>query len=327
MKEKYFLGISFVLSWGIELVLILTGHTKDAMFSYLSPLIVLAPALAILVTKYAIKEPLWMNFWLKPEGRGTVKYSLIGWLAPVLLVVVGTGFYFLIFRDNFDSSMSSYIAALQEKDEALKEFNNNEIRDTLIYNILLNIPLAPFLNLFTCVGEEVSWRGYFLNMLCNKHPKWRAVLIDGIVWGIWYFPLVIGMGLFYGKDYAGYPFIGCLSTLVYCMVMGTIYSYLTIKTNSCIPAILANACVSTMTPVGSVFLKDPDRVGVFLNYMPTSIIGGIGFILTALVLMYFFIKDRIGPEPIKLPGVSNKNYSGTSMKQRMQNEHLKRNRS
>lgn len=328
MKEKYFLGISFVLAWGIELILILTKHTGDGIFSFTYPLIVLVPALAVLITKYTIKEPLWMNFWLKPEGRKTVKYSIIGWLTPVVLIALGTVMYFVIFSDNFDASMSAQIEYLREGSGGLKDYTDADIRSTLYLQILLNVVMAPFYNILTSVGEEVSWRGYYLNMLCEKYEKWKAVCISGLVWGIWYLPLVISAGLFYGKDYPGYPVIGCICALIYYIVLGTFYSYLTIKTHSCIPSILANACVASMSGVGTLFFKNADDVSVFFNPMPTSVIGGIGFIITAAVLLYLFAKGRIESEEsqVKVVPFKKKSVVSGSLKSRTQNEHLRRDR-
>lgn len=332
MKVKYYLGITFVLSWGIELALILFGN-NSAFFGLMLPLAFIAPALAVFITKYVIKEPLWMNFWLKPEGRKTIRYSLFAWLVPFVLCLIGTACYFLLFSDNFDWNMTTQISAMRKDStmaEQLKELSNQEIRSKLFIGILINLLMAPLGNMLTSVGEEMGWRGYFLNMLCDKYSKWRAVLISGVVWGIWYFPLVIGMGLFYGKDYTGYPVIGCICVIVYCVVLGTLYSYLTIKTHSCIPAILANASVNAMSVIGELFLKDTKHINNFFNYTPASVVGGIGFILVAAVLFYFFVKGKVEPESIKVEVFTDKDktkiQTAGSMKQKMQNEHLRRNR-
>lgn len=301
VKETGYLFLTFLISWGMQLVLILTNHTQDGIFNAVYPMIMLTPALAVLATKYAIKEPLWVDFWLKPDGRKTILYSIIGWLGPVALIALGAVVFFLIFPEQFDSGMTAQIAYLREgASDGLKEFSDKQIVDTLKYQIVLNIILAPFYNFLICVGEEVGWRGYYLQMLCDKYPKWKAVLINGTVWGIWYFPMVIGMDLFYGRDYVGYPFVGCIATLIYCIVLGTIYAFLTIRTQSCIPAIFANGCLASMSGVATLFLKDSSSVSVFLNPMPTSIIGGIGFIIVAGIIWYFLVKDKVQPAEQKV---------------------------
>lgn len=325
MKEKGFLILTFLVSWGIQLALILTDNMRNGMSNAIYIMIMLTPTLAVFVTKYATKEPLWDNLWLKTEGRKTIQYSILGWLGPVVLIAVGCVIFFLIFNNQFDPAMTETVANLRKYNDGLPELSDKEIIRTLRVQIMFNILMAPFYNFFACVGEEIGWRGYFLNKLCEKYPKWKAVLIDGVVWGIWYFPMVIGIGLNYGKDYAGYPVVGCICTLIYCVVLGTIYAFLTIKTHSCIPAILANACVASMSGVGTLFMKDSESVGVFLNPMPTSIIGGIGFVVVAAVILCYFIKDKIEPAPAKEEAVNYSKKSDSqnkSLKSRLQNEHL-----
>lgn len=301
MKEKAFIGYTFLISWGIAIALAATGHTKDGMFNLLYPLIMLAPALSVLITKYTIKEPLWVNFWLRPQGRKTLPYTLLGWLGPFVLILLGGALYFLIFRDKFDWNMTEQIQYLRDgMDGGLEEFTDKSIKDKLILQIFLNILFAPLYNLFTCVGEEVGWRGYFLNMLCDKHPKWRAVLINGVTWGIWYFPLVV-MGMFYGAKYPGYPVIGCLAVLVYCVALGSIYSFLTLKTNSCIPAIFANACFASLNGMWMLFMKGQKEADVFVNPTITSPIGGWAVLAAAAIIFVFLAKDRVQPAPCAFP--------------------------
>lgn len=302
MKERAFIGYTFLISWGIEIALIATGHTKDGIFDLMFPLIMLAPALSVLITKYTIKEPLWVHFWLRPEGRKTLPYTLFGWLGAFLLILLGGALYFVLFRDRFDWSMAEQIQYLRgEIDGGLKEYTDAVIRERLMQQIFLNVLLAPLYNLFTCVGEEVGWRGYFLNMLCDRHPKWRAVLINGLTWGIWYFPLVM-LGMFYGKEYPGYPITGCLAVLIYCVALGSIYSFLTLKTNSCIPAIFANACFASLNGMWLLFMKGQEEAGVFVNPTLTSPIGGWSVLAAAAVIFALLAKDKVQPADTAFSG-------------------------
>ena len=337
MKERLFLIVAFLISWGIELALLLTGHVDDAIYNWISPLIAFGPALAVLVTKYVIKEPLGMNLWFKPEGRKTLKYVLAGWFGPLIPIAVGVCVYFLIFHNQFDSGMGAMIESLRGQND-LSSYSDAQIRSTLYRTIIINILMSPFYNIFTCVTEEFGWRGYLLNALCEHHPKWRAVLLNGVLWGIWYIPLA-AMQTFAGKSYDGNLVLGVIYLVVYAMiysiVFAAIYSYLTLKTHSCVPAILANACITSMGNVGLLFMKEQGKVNTYLNPTNTSIIGGIGFILLAVLIFYLLAKDKVEPAPMK-EEVANmkrmdevakraKNRSG-SLKSHTQNEHLKEGR-
>lgn len=302
MKERIFLLLACLISWGIELTLLLTGHIDDEIFNLISPLISCAPALAVLITKYVIKEPLNMNLWFKPEGRKTGRYVLAGWFGPVVLIAAGVVVYFIIFQNQFDPDMSGMIAFQRSMDNKLDSYSDAQLRQALYLNIGINMVLAPFYNMFTCIPEEFAWRGYYLNALCERYSRFRAVLINGVMWAVWYIPLV-AMKTFGVKGYKGnvtediiYLFV---YTLIYSIVYSALYSYLTLKTHSCIPAILANASVAAMGSAGRHFLKKPDNIARYLNPTNTSVIGGIAFIIAAAVILYLLAKNRVHSEPMK----------------------------
>ena len=330
MKQKLFLGITFILCWGIELGLILTGHVDDKVYDLMIPLVMLAPALVVLITKLTIKEPLGMNLWFKPQGRKTLLYIIIGWFAPVLLIALGTAFYFLLKPGMFDAKMAAYIADLRaETTDGLKEYTDASIRGILKQEIVINIIMAPLSNILICLPEEFAWRGYYLNMLCEKHPRWRAVLINGAVWGLWYLPLVIGMGLFYGKEYTGYPVLGCIGALLYCIVTGCCYSFLTLKTQTCIPAAFASSIVASIGTVGILFTKHPGKLHAFISYYPNALPGGIGFLIAAAVIFYFLYKDKIQPAPARekaltqqISGSKEAEHQGKSLRSHLDNPNL-----
>lgn len=311
MKERLFLILAFFISWGIELVLFLTGHVNDTIYNLVSPLIAFGPALAVIITKYVIKEPLGINLWFKPEGRKTGRYIILGWFGPVLLIAIGVIVYFVIFQNQFDGGMQAMIESIRGDGNNVKDLTDADIRQTLWLNIGLNVIMAPYYNVFTCVPEEFAWRGYFLNALCERYSKWKAVLLNGVVWGIWYIPLM-ALNLFYGREFDGNMVMSVVYVLAYSMaytlVFNLIYSFLTIKTHTCIPAILANACVASVGIAGRLFLKNPNQMNLYLNPTNTSVIGGIGFIFAAAVIFYFLKKERIQPEAMR-PEVAAYNES------------------
>lgn len=44
------------------------------------------------------------------------------------------------------------------------------------------------------LGEEVGWRGFFLNELEKKHGLLKAAVITGLFWSLWHFPLILVSG-------------------------------------------------------------------------------------------------------------------------------------
>ncbi|MFH1347935.1 MAG: CPBP family intramembrane glutamic endopeptidase [Candidatus Margulisiibacteriota bacterium] len=53
---------------------------------------------------------------------------------------------------------------------------------------LLSYIIVIITSLPIMFGEEYGWRGYLLPTLTEQHGKIRAVIIVGIVWGLWHVP-------------------------------------------------------------------------------------------------------------------------------------------
>ena len=79
-----------------------------------------------------------------------------------------------------------------------------------------------------------------------------ALLLSGLIWGLWHAPLTV-MGHNYGVGYPGYPFMGIFAMCLFCIAMGIILSYVTIKTKSCIPAIMGHGTLNGFASAGLMF--------------------------------------------------------------------------
>lgn len=60
---------------------------------------------------------------------------------------------------------------------------------------------------FAALGEEAGWRGYMMPKMIKLWGVRKAVVIGGILWGIWHWPLTC-VGHNFGVKYFGYPFTG-----------------------------------------------------------------------------------------------------------------------
>ena len=118
-----------------------------------------------------------------------------------------------------------------------------------------------------------------------------ALFINGVIWGLWHAPLTM-MGHNYGVGYRGFPFLGIFAMCLFCIVMGIILSYVTIKTGSCIPAVIGHGTLNGFAAVSIYFTSLQNPYNVFLGPAPTGLIGGAGFILLAVVLLYHLNKEE-----------------------------------
>ena len=143
---------------------------------------------------------------------------------------------------------------------------------------------------FPAFGEEWGWRGYLMPKLCEVMSKPAAVVVGGVIWGLWHAPLTIS-GHNFGVDYPGYPFVGILLMCVLCVADNAFLTLLTEKTGSIYPAsffhMLNNNCSMLVflsifgSPQAVEAANGIPTVQAFLTIMlpPTVLLGVGSFIL------------------------------------------------
>ena len=70
-----------------------------------------------------------------------------------------------------------------------------------------------------------------------------------------------------------------------CIVLGTLFSYITLKTKSCWPAVFAHGMMNGTASVGVIFLADPMVYDRFVGPVPTGIIGAAAYIVVAVCIV------------------------------------------
>lgn len=112
----------------------------------------------------------------------------------------------------------------------------------------------------------------------------KAVIIGGILWGMWHWPLTY-VGHNFGIGYFGYPYTGFAAMCVMCIFMGIILTYVTCKSGSIWPAVFLHAVNNASPSVLQYFINyeklggwRSDSVVLFLiSFLPMMIIGGFIF--------------------------------------------------
>lgn len=253
-----------VTSFTAEETLVNTALTAVLMFF---------PAIGVLITRIVTREG-FKNSMLRLNLKGNVRYYLIGWLGPMALTLIGTIIYFAMCPSEF--TLASYKTAMETAPMPPAVM--------LVVQVLL-ILMAPLLNLVPCFGEEWGWRGYLLPKVAQRMKFLPTVLFTGIIWGIWHAPIIIA-GHNYGINYPGYPWWGIIAMCVFCIVAGTLFSYITLKTRSCWPAVLAHGALNGTASIGVLFLADPMAYDRFIGPVPTGIIGALAYIVVAVWIVY-----------------------------------------
>jgi membrane protease YdiL (CAAX protease family) len=283
-----FLGLAFVITYLYEIFVIanVVGKPEYASVStLLISTVMFIPAICVVLTRLITKEG-FKDAWILPNFKGHLRYYVLAWLLPVVLIAAGAVLYFLIYPDKFDPNMG-YMAQMYAA-QGLK-FEPEAIKAMMTLQIATSVLLAPVLNILTTTGEEWGWRGYLVPKLSEKLSIVPTVLISGVIWGLWHAPLTV-LGHNYGLNYPGYPYTGILAMCVFCIVTGAFFSYVSLRTRSCLPAAIGHGALNGFAGIGIYFTPGPESVDTFLGPAPTGLIGGAGFIIVMVVLTVIMVR-------------------------------------
>lgn len=286
-----YLAITFCITYFYEFLVI--GRAADDLSAsssvtaqLLVSLAMYIPALGVLLTRLLTKEGFQHAYIVPKTGKRSVPYFLFGWFGPAVLTALGAALYFLLFPEKWDPDMG-YLAAVLSASGV--EASAPMLRMTLIVQIVSGVLLAPLLNFIPCFGEEWGWRGYLLPKMQGRCRTLPMLLLNGLIWGVWHMPLTI-LGHNYGTGYAGYPFTGILAMCAFCIVLGAIFTYITVRTGSCLPAVLAHGSVNGFSSIGILF-TDGTGLNPFIGPVPTGIIGGFAFLVCAVVMTVLLLRS------------------------------------
>lgn len=290
-KISIFIGLTFILTWGVAFGLMASGGYSNPSAMLIIAVCMFIPAISAIITAFITKEG-FKGVWIKPNLKGNIKYYLIAWFLPAILIILGSSVYYLIFPKNFDGNMTYMINATKDQlaNAGQTILSDSQIKSALITQLVIGLLIAPIVNFVICLGEELGWRGYLLPNLCEKYSKVSAVIITGVIWGIWHAPM-IAMGHNYGLGYPTAPWGGIIAMIIFCIFVGAILSYVTLKTKSSLPAAIGHGMINGYASVGLIFISI-ESPNLFIGPLPIGIIGGIGFIIAGSICILLISKMK-----------------------------------
>ena len=230
------------------------------------------PAVSVLLTTLlagAGWKELLANFHLKPRLRQNKGRYLGVWLLTPVVAYLGAAVYFLLFLQQF---------TLQSALAVESGMQGTDYIAFLATMIPLAVLVNPLMGLPQCLGEELAWRGWLLPKLTERFGQLRAVLLTGLVWGIWHAP-VVAMGYNYGE---GHPLANVAAMVLFCLVLGVIQGFLFWRTDSIWGPVLFHAAVNgiDLWKPTDLFMNSPANLFVGPNLV--GIVGGLGFVLLVI---------------------------------------------
>jgi membrane protease YdiL (CAAX protease family) len=283
-----FLAFAFGIAWITGLIIYLTGGIANSpviipgtgftlALTLMASIYMWAPALANIFTRFITREGS-QGLMLKPNFKSGWKYWLLGWFGPGILTLFGAAIFFLLLPNSFDASLGTLRSQLSSA--GASAFAQNPWNYILIQTMTA-ILIAPILNFIATFGEEFGWRAYLLPKL-QKLGKRTALILTGVIWGVWHWP-VIAMGYNFGFNYPAFPWLGLLAMVWFTLGTGIFIGWLTLKSESVWPAVVAHAAINGIAAVGMFAARQP--IPTLLGPAPVGIIGGIPFTIVAVAIL------------------------------------------
>jgi membrane protease YdiL (CAAX protease family) len=283
-----FLLISFSLAW-ILFVLPLAFKSADAVTRQTVTLVcwsaaMWAPGLAAILTNKLVDH--------EPAGRlglarlGDRRAYLWAWLVPPLLVIAAGLLTALLGVGQPDLELTAVRQAMSQQaaGPALPPLS------VIGLQAVFALTLAPLFNTLFALGEELGWRGYLLPTLLPL-GKGRAILLSGVIWGVWHWPAILQ-----GRNYPGQPVLGMFLMIGFCVLFGAFLSWLYLRTNSPWAPALGHGTLNAVVGFPLLFLPG---VNMALGGTLTSLVGWIPMLLFVGWLVWK--RDLLSGEPEPSP--------------------------
>ena len=266
----WFLHIAIGISWPLLLLPIAFGP-PGSQVRQMASLVAWSAAMwgpglaAVVATRFVAGQSLGT---LNLRRLGPKRPYLWAWLLPPVLAIVTGLFTWLLGAGRLDLEFTAIREAMAQAPGG--EAVPAEI--VVAIQIVFSFTLAPLFNCIFALGEELGWRGFLLPRLLPL-GQWRAILLSSAVWGLWHAPAILQ-----GHNYPSRPVLGVFMMIVFCLLLGTIFSWLYLQTRSPWTPTLAHGSINATAGLSILFLTDVDFV---IGGTVTSVIGWIG--LAALV--------------------------------------------
>lgn len=272
----WFLGIAFLFSWTLFLIPLLFGEqdpvAKQLTMQGFWALAMWGPgAAAIVVTVVVMKRP--FNA-LRLNTLGAKRFYLWAWLLPIGLSILGGLFTLLFGIAQLDLNFTMMREAMASA------AGGSSIPAELIVaiQVLLAFTLAPFVNVLFALGEELGWRGFLLPHLLPL-GQWKAILLSGVIWGVWHAPAIAQ-----GHNYPGCPIAGIFMMIVFCVLLGSILSWLYLNTQSPWSAALAHGSVNAAAGLPALFFQPGFNMALGGTLAAPTAWIGMGLFIAWLIL-------------------------------------------
>ena len=236
-----FVIVACALAWLVALPLWLGDGLAEPLSAVLLPVMMFTPAVAVLVVTFVMRVPApgrrarFLGLWPLRPARRVVWLMVAAWLIPPLLVgasilvAVALGFV------QVDPTFSGFAAELAK---ALPAGTPMPPVEVVVLAQLAALPVGALFNSIFAFGEEIGWRGWLVPAL-RPLGTWPALLLSGVIWGLWHSPVIL-LGYNFGRT----DITGVLFMIGGCVAWGILFGWLRVRSASVWPAVIAHGSLN-----------------------------------------------------------------------------------
>jgi uncharacterized protein len=274
------------LAWLVALPLWLGAGLAEPLSWLVLVVMMLTPTVATLIVTFALRSPprgerlRFLGLWPLRPAKRVIGLLIVGWLVPpvvvMLSVLVAAGLGFI----RLDLAFSAYASQIEA---AVPAGTPLPPIGLLVLSQFAMIPLAALVNSIPALGEELGWRGWLLPAL-RPLGVWPALLVSGVIWGLWHSPVIL-LGYNFGRTDA----TGVLLMVAGCVLWGVLLGWLRLRSESVWPAVVAHGSLNASASlVVLVSATQPDMA-------LAGPLGVAGWIVTAAVIAILLLTGAFRP--------------------------------
>lgn len=228
------------LAWVVALPLWLGHGLSEPFTSVLLPLMMFTPAVAALIVVFALRAPAadrarFLGLWPLRPARRVVWLMVAAWLVPPVLVALGVLVAAGLGAVRLDPAFGGFAAQIES---LLPEGVPMPPLGVVVAAQFAMIPVGALFNALFAFGEELGWRGWLLPAL-RPLGTWPALLLSGVIWGLWHSPVIL-LGYNFGRT----DLTGVLFMIGGCVAWGILFGWLRLRSGSVWPAVIAHGALN-----------------------------------------------------------------------------------
>ena len=219
------------------------------------------PAISVVLVDRLITRRSIRNYGVSFPKFNLIAFSL-ALIYPWVLIILGA-FISMGIGITVDFGMSSLIA----KFKAVAEEYNVSL-NVVVMSFVASSIIAPFINTIFAFGEELGWRGFLLDRLIEELGVVRAIILSGLIWGLWHYPIILLFGCKYTYETR---FVGALIFLLFTVSVGIFLSWLKIRTGNVFYPSLAHGAINAYLGFGIYIVLTGRIVGYPAGIIPSCV--------------------------------------------------------